>query len=58
MIMKFRHAADSTKRDAIFSSPIRKLSADEIELVGGADGTEPNLFGKAKGGVDNHSKEM
>lgn len=56
--MKFRHAADSTKRDAIFSSPIRKLSADEIELVGGADGTEPNLFGKAKGGVDNHSKEM
>ena len=47
-----------SERGQVFSAPIRKLSADEIDLVlGGGPFTEEG-FSKTAGGVDNHSHEM
>lgn len=43
----------------VFSPPIRTLSADELEFVGGGCGPGPDSYrSKSSGGVDNHSKEM
>ncbi|HEX6374423.1 MAG TPA: hypothetical protein VFZ91_01750 [Allosphingosinicella sp.] len=51
------HTSETRERGRIFSAPIRRLSADEIDLVVGGDFSETN-FGKTCGGVDNHSHEM
>lgn len=56
--MKDSHARQNGDRDSIFSSPIRTLTADELESVAGGDDTGNTFGSKLAGGVDNHSKEM
>ncbi|HEX6374425.1 MAG TPA: hypothetical protein VFZ91_01760 [Allosphingosinicella sp.] len=56
--MSDRHT-DTRERGQVFASPVRRLSVEEIDLVGGGEFYYENNFGtKDCGGVDNHSKEM
>ncbi|HEX6374424.1 MAG TPA: hypothetical protein VFZ91_01755 [Allosphingosinicella sp.] len=56
--MDNRHSGETRERGRIFAAPVRRLSPDEIDLVGGGDETGNEFGGKICGGVDNHSKEM
>lgn len=56
--MNVSKSKQHSDRAPVFSSPIRKLSLDEIEIVSGGGPFEDNGYSKICGGVDNHSKEM
>lgn len=46
-------------RDQVFAHPIRTLSADELEKVGGGGPFEENsLHGKCNGGPDNQGRDF
>ena len=47
-----------TPGDQVFSHPIRKLKADEIEKVAGGEFYEQQFHGKCNGGMDNQGRDF
>lgn len=52
--LTLRSQKEERVREPVFSSPLRKLSADEIGLVGGGYEVEDSFDRKNHSGNDNH----